>query len=684
MRKRGAIKRRVALMIAMTMLASMMVVPAPASAAAGAFTGGPDQWPTHIANDHTPIAVHYSADGSTMPTLTPNTTYFVKVRFTVNTTPSGSTNRGYTWNPATGRWAQEREDWINFPTVTTDGTGSISNNAGWAFAKFGDDAKSGQYHLMISLSSVGDSSTFNGSFVPTVTVFDPRTTGGWVHNGIAVASNKANKNVRVTDETSTTVLALQKSEQQLVDDDSNGTADDEDFGPAGAVADFRMAVPATASTIMLNLNQSFWPAVTTTFTTGPADTDVAIGAQDMTAPTAPGALQVASGDENASVWWLTPATDDTGIAGYYVYRWSPAPAGAAYSPVHTRIATLAPDATEYNDTGLTNGQTYLYEVRAFDAATNVGPRSGPATATPQVAAPSASVSPLDPDGLEDWYVTAPVVTLTSSAPDRQTMYSFEGTASAFTTYTVPVTAPNGVSRLYYYDTDGTTSSGMQWLDFKTDTAAPTAKVSAPLFSVLHSTTGNYSIGWSGADAGSGIAGYDVDVRTGLTGSWRLMRRATASTSTVFAGTAGSCYYFRVRSIDVAGRTGAWVTSNSSKVPYDQTKGTFSSGWSTLRRSASYLGGAKYTTRSGAYANFTLSKGVLYVVTTTGPKYGKFAVYYRGRRVTTIDTYSKTTKYRQVFQIATYAKGSKPSAVKIVNLATRNRPRIEVDGFALRW
>jgi hypothetical protein len=683
MRKKGAMRRRIALAIVAAMLASIVVVPMPAAAAAGSFTGGPDQWPVYVANDHTPIAVHFTADGSTVPTLAASTSYYLKVRFTVGAAPSGSTNRGYTWNPVSQRWVQEREDWTQFPIVTTDANGSISSSAGWVFVKFGDDTKSGPYHLMISLSATGNAATFNGTFAPVVTVFDPRADGSWVHNGVAVASNKANKNVRLTDEASATVLSLQKSELQGVDDDANGVVDDEDYGPVGNVGDFRMSTPTTF-TVKVNLNQAFWPSTSSTFTPGPADTDIALGASESVAPSAVSHAQGASGDGHVEVSW-SPASDNVGVAGYYVYRWTPAPVGAAYSPVHTRVATLGPDAVAYDDDTVVNGQTYLYEVRAFDAATNVGPRSGLVTVTPQLAAPRADVVPADPDGLDGWYVTAPVVTLRTPPAGHTNMYSFEDTAtSGFTTYTVPVTVPEGIQRLYYFDTDGSTISEVQQLDFKVDTLAPTALVSAPLFSTMLSTSRTYPIAWSGTDAGSGVAVYDVEYKTGVAGAWTAWRASTATTSSAFTGTAGATYYFRVRSVDVAGNESPWVVSNSSKVPYDQTKASFSHGWSTLTSASRYLGSAKYTTASGAYANFTLSKGVLYVVVTTGPKNGKFAVYYRGRKVATIDTYSKTTKYRQTFQVATYAKGTKASAVKIVNLGTRNRPRIEIDGFALRW
>jgi hypothetical protein len=96
----------------------------------------------------------------------------------------------------------------------------------------------------------------------------------------------------------------------------------------------------------------------------------------------------------------------------------------------------------------------------------------------------------------------------------------------------------------------------------------------------------------------------------------------------------------------------------------------------------FMGSYKYTTKRGAYATFTLRKGTLYLVASTGPTLGKIAVYFRGRYVRTISTYSSTVRRRQVLKLATFS-GSTSGTVKIVNLATSHRPRIEVDGFAVR-
>lgn len=667
---------RMGLATALAALALAAFAPAVALAASSSFTGGPDQYAADMLNDHTPVAVHFSADAS--GGLAANTTYYLKVRFTVGTSPSGSTNRGFTWNPATQRWVQERESWTLFPTVSTDASGAIGSSSGWVFAKFGDDTKSGQYHVLISLSPTGVSDTFNGSFVPTITVLNAHTNGSWVHNGVATGK-AASKRAAISDAASTTVFALQKTEAQLVDDDSDGVVDDEDFGPAGATGDFWMGVPSLTA-LGVNLNQSVW-APGTGFVSGPADTDLAISAAETVAPTAPGLASGTAGDATASVAW-TAATDDTAVSGYYVYRWNAAPLGSAYSPVHSRVATLSALQTTYEDSGLSNGSTYYYEVRAFDAATNVGPRSTTVTVTPAVAQANAVVSPAAPDGEGDWYVTAPTVTITADT-SRTALYSFEATPSTWTTYTAPIAVPSGESTLLYRETDGFAMSATQTLNFKVDTSTPTAALSAPVLTVPTSKTRSFGVSWSGADSVSGIASYDVQYRVGASGAWVDWRSGTSDTSAVFSGSAGANYYFRARSRDVAGNVSAWTGIAQSVVPYDQTKAHFSSGWKTTGGSNYYLGSARYSTKKGKSASLSFGGGTLYLVAKTGPSMGKMAVYLGGKRVGTVNLHSSSTKYRQALKLATRAAGSSAKTVKLVNLGVSGHKRVEIDGFAFK-
>jgi len=127
--------------------------------------------------------------------------------------------------------------------------------------------------------------------------------------------------------------------------------------------------PGTASfgDAPLAVGQTFWdPLSGVTITTvsvanGVATVDVSWGA-DGTPPSTPTNLAVTStGSTTARLTW-TASTDNVAVAGYWVTRDGGAPATVT--------------ATQFNDTGLSGGQSYLYTVQAFDANGNA---SGVAT-----------------------------------------------------------------------------------------------------------------------------------------------------------------------------------------------------------------------------------------------------------------------------------------------------------------
>ena len=83
-------------------------------------------------------------------------------------------------------------------------------------------------------------------------------------------------------------------------------------------------------------------------------------------PTQPTNVTVSVVSGGLNLTW-TASTDDTGVAGYYLYRSTDGTQG----PV---VATVT--GTSWLDTVVTEGVRYTYAVAAFDTAGNVGPRSG--------------------------------------------------------------------------------------------------------------------------------------------------------------------------------------------------------------------------------------------------------------------------------------------------------------------
>lgn len=148
---------------------------------------------------------------------------------------------------------------------------------------------------------------------------------------------------------------------------------------SNAKGDFQLAVPVGRA-FDVRLENVIWPASAGSYTGSLADVDVALGAADMTPPAAPASLTARAGDGHVLLSWPAVA----GASTYTVYKWqaaAPINGTTNYTPQHMPIATVA--TTSCDVPGLTNGTQYFFEVRAEDAATNVGPPTATQAATPQ-------------------------------------------------------------------------------------------------------------------------------------------------------------------------------------------------------------------------------------------------------------------------------------------------------------
>jgi subtilisin family serine protease len=98
------------------------------------------------------------------------------------------------------------------------------------------------------------------------------------------------------------------------------------------------------------------------------------GGGDTTPPAPPTGLGATAGNASVALAWNANTEPD--LAGYRVYRSTSS--GGGYSDVGGGLVS----GTSFNDTGLTNGTTYYYVVRAQDTSGNVSGDSNEANATP--------------------------------------------------------------------------------------------------------------------------------------------------------------------------------------------------------------------------------------------------------------------------------------------------------------
>ncbi len=175
----------------------------------------------------------------------------------------------------------------------------------------------------------------------------------------------------------------------------------------------------------------------------------AVGTRDITAPSAPANLKTTSVTANSVSLTWSPATDDnSGIAGYSIYRNG------------TKLATIA--GTSYTSTGLTSLTTYSYTVKAEDVAGNVSVDSNTLNVTtPDVAFGISSYSvptKTATDATVTANLTKPGTVVVKYGTSAASLTQTAQSATAATTHTVSLTGLTAFTT-YYYQVVATDASG---------------------------------------------------------------------------------------------------------------------------------------------------------------------------------------------------------------------------------
>jgi subtilisin family serine protease len=162
------------------------------------------------------------------------------------------------------------------------------------------------------------------------------------------------------------------------------------------------------------------------------------------------------------------------------------------------------------------------------------------------------------------------------------------------------------------------------------------------------------VAWTASDAGSGVAGYDVDYRQarfdGGWSPWRSWLQDTASSSATFQGRPGFTYRFRVRARDGAGNESSGGPV-STAVPMNDRQLTRNGAWSSGTHAGAYLGTFTRTSERGATLVRT---GVvtrhLALVVTRCPRCGSVEVWFGGSLLRTVSLRSDTVQRSRVVSI----------------------------------
>ncbi|MDD1756995.1 MAG: fibronectin type III domain-containing protein, partial [Methanomassiliicoccales archaeon] len=283
-----------------------------------------------------------------------------------------------------------------------------------------------------------------------------------------------------------------------------------------------------------------------------------------TVPSAPRNLTASRGNGQIHLEWSSPESDGgSPVTNYTIYR--------SIQPGTATILAVMGDALNYTDTGLTNGLTYYYVVRAINAI-GEGEPSGEASATP-ASVPSAPLNLTATPGASqitlNW--TEPV----SDGGSQITNYTiYRGISSGGEVLLVVIgdalsyvdsLLTNG--QIYYYVISASSAIGEGPLSEEAHGKPPTTP-SAPENLTAFSGDRQIALSWTspGNDGGSPISGYRI-YRGGSPGQLSLL----TSVGDVLAYTDGGlengrAYYYMVGAVNSVGEGApsfeAWATPST--------------------------------------------------------------------------------------------------------------------------
>ena len=244
-------------------------------------------------------------------------------------------------------------------------------------------------------------------------------------------------------------------------------------------------------------------------------------------------------------------------------------------------------------------------------------------------------------------------------------------------------------------TNGTKTVWAKWRDAagnwsapKTDTivldtvapAATSPSRSFPSGSALSSGRLPVKFTWSGSDAASGVARYELS-RQVDGGSWSSLTSVTGTSSTPTLSPSHT-YRFRVRAIDRAGNTGGWAYGPTFRMSgYSESSSTvrYSGSWGTATWSTYWGGTVRASTIPGSRAMLTFTGRSVAWITTKATNRGKAAIYVNGAYLTTVDLYASSSQTQRVVWTRNWSV-SATRTMEIRVLGTSGRPRVDVDGF----
>ena len=261
---------------------------------------------------------------------------------------------------------------------------------------------------------------------------------------------------------------------------------------------------------------------------------------DIQPPTTPSNLRVTNSTSNSATLSWGTSTDNVGVVGYDIYQ------GEAL------VGTVDGTITSYTATGLNPFTTYIFIVKARDAAGNVSAASNAVTVQIDIQPPTA------PSNLQVSISTLSSVTLSWGASTDNIgvigydiyqgttlIGSVNGTMTSYTAQNLlPNTSYSFIVRAK--DAAGNVSEGSNTVNILIDTQEPTAPTN---LRVLGNTSNSITLTWGTSTDNVGVVGYNIYQGVQLIST--TLNGLTTS-FTVPNLSPNTWYSFTVRAIDAAG------------------------------------------------------------------------------------------------------------------------------------
>jgi len=202
------------------------------------------------------------------------------------------------------------------------------------------------------------------------------------------------------------------------------------------------------------------------------------------------------------------------------------------------------------------------------------------------------------------------------------------------------------------DGHGGTDPATVLLTVVKDTVKPVATGPNEAFygQTVGTSTTKQRIAWSGSDAGTGVAKFQLQAKVGG-GSWSTVSLPSATSISINRTHAdGRAYQYRVRATDRAGNVGVWAYGPTfTPGRFQNTSGSIAyvGPWTTVKTGSALGGSHRWAGSSSARATLTRSVRDFALVATKTPNSGSVQVWIDGSLAATIDLHKASAKYRKV-------------------------------------